>query len=101
MFTGRCDLALKYFERALRCDQHQTIAQKGLIKAYYNIGSTEEALKHLEHVQKLSTDLAAPENDLFDDGDIKLTLGIRLRQADQFFRANELFFDAFKRDGKM
>jgi len=65
----------------MKCDPHQIIAQKGLIKAFYNTGSTEEALKHFGHMQKQSTDLAAPDNDLFDDGDIKILLGIRIRQS--------------------
>ena len=32
-FTGRSDLAQKYYQRALRYDQRQQIALKGLIKA--------------------------------------------------------------------
>lgn len=68
-FTGHSETAQKYYERALRFDQHSAIALKGLVKACYNTGAIEEAWKHLDHVQKLNADLDKPENDLMIEFD--------------------------------
>ena len=53
-------------------------------------------------MHKLRTDLAEPENDLFViESDFYVNLGTKLRQAGQFFKANELFFEVCKWDRKI
>ena len=85
----------------MECDEDEQIALHGLIKARYNTGEIEEAWKHFEHVRKLKADLAVVDNDLIMiESDFKLNLGIRLRESGKVFKANELFYDVFKKDKK-
>ena len=51
------------------------IALKGLVKARCNIGDLKEEWKLLQHVQRLNTDLAEPENDLYNDIAFKVKIG--------------------------
>ena len=46
-FTGRSDISKKYYARALKLDEYQIFALKGLVKACINTDSTEEAWKYL------------------------------------------------------
>jgi len=92
-FTGRSDMAQKYYQRAIKYDQHQQIALKGLTKICCTTGSTEEAWKHYQIVLKQNTDLAAPGSDLSNDADLKQTLTIRLRQSVPISLVKEFYFD--------
>ena len=59
------------------------IALQGLMKACFNIGANEDAIKHFNSLSKLSNDLTELENDLIDFPftDVSFNLGVKLRES--------------------
>ena len=69
---------------------------KGLARAFCDIKVSNKKWNYNKSLCKLNTDLLEQEEDLVID--VKVDLGISLRQSDKWDTASELFIAIFRED---